>query len=55
MTREQLNRHMVLLMKDVLKVQKRMDTISKKLGVDENEDIKKIASEIQQLVRWDEK
>ena len=53
MTEEQLNRQLVLLQKDALKVEKRMNSISKKLGIDENEDIKKIINEIQQLIRWE--
>jgi len=53
MTREQLNKQLVLLQKDALRVQKRMDKIANKLDIPENEDIKKIVSDIQQLIRWE--
>jgi len=53
MTREQLNRQLVLLQKDAIRVQSRMNKIAKKLGIPENEDIKKIVNEIQQLIRWE--
>lgn len=53
MNKEQLNRQMILLQKDALKVQSRMNKIAKKLDIPENEDIKKIISEIEQLIRWE--
>jgi len=50
---KQINRQLIFLIKDALRVQKRMDKIANKLGIPENEDIKKIVNEIQQLIRWE--
>jgi len=51
MTRDQLNKQLVLLQKDALKVEKRMSSIAKKLDIPDNEDIKKIVNEIQLLLQ----
>lgn len=53
MTKVQLNKQLVLLQKDALRVQVRMEKIANKLGIPHNEDIKKIVNEINQLIRWE--
>lgn len=50
---QQINRQLILLQKDALRVQSRMNKIAKKLDIPENEDIKKIVNEINELIRWE--
>ena len=50
---QQINRQLYLLQKDALKVEKRMSSIAKKLNIPDNEDIKKIINEINELIRWE--
>lgn len=50
MTKAQLNRQLNLLLVDLAKVDKRMQRISKKLDIPENNDIKNLLAQVESLI-----
>ena len=51
MTKDKLYKSLQLLLKDLHKVQKRSNKISKDLNIEENTDIKKAVMETEELLR----
>lgn len=50
MTKAQLSRQLNLLLIDLAKVDKRMQSIAKKLDIPENNDIKSLLSQVKSLI-----